>query len=166
MMVLKRTTDVKLIAELNQPVQTLHHKLYPDLFIAYDQSAMEAYFEMSIAAPEFYYIVAYLEALPVGFVCFEEKRTTENFIAREAHKLYVHQLSVNEGHRGKGIGKLLMAYVKTYAEAQKVHRIELEYWVKNEGAAQFYKKQGFENSYNNASRVVCKAEINYEEVGQ
>lgn len=165
MIVLKRTTNAMLVAELNRPVQTLHHNLYPDLFIAYDLGAMTNYFEMTIHGASFHYIVAYDEENPVGFICFEEINQPEDAIKQKIQKVYVHQLSVNEAYQGKGIGKALMACAKDYAVNQKIQCIELEYWAKNEQAREFYRKQGFENIAGHVSRIKCRTTINIDKVG-
>lgn len=145
----RRTRDVALIAKMNQPVQELHHKLYPELFVPYERSAIEAYFRDEIDNENMHFIVAFDGELPVGFICYEEIIKPESAIKRKSHKLYVHQMSVNDAFRGKGVGKQLINLVLNYAREKRIGSVELDFWARNEHACGFYKNMGFKERKEN-----------------
>lgn len=52
-------------------------------------------------------------------------------------------LVVDENHRGKGIGKAMLNYAKTFARKKKVKTLFLRTNIKREGAHKFYEREGF-----------------------
>ncbi len=138
------TSDPRVIAVLNEPVQNLHHKLYPEIFKPYDLQKVCDYFEDLVNKENHYFVVCEENDVALGYIWFEEVQRAETAFSRSKHYIYIHQISVNEEHRGKGIGKLLFNPVSELAEKQKIKRIGLDYWVKNNSAKLIYEKLGFE----------------------
>lgn len=141
---LVKTRDAKVIAMLNEPVQNLHHKLYPNIFKPYEFKSICEYFSNIITHEKHHFIICKDNELPIGYIWFEEVQLSATAFSIEKHYLYIHQVSVNEEYRGKGAGKLLFDSVITFAKEIKVERIGLDYWMKNETAKAIYEKMGFQ----------------------
>ena len=143
-MKLKRTNDPELIALLNEPVQNLHHRLYPDQFKPFDFKAMYDYFNNMINQANHYFVIYEINDIPVGYIWYEEIIRPESAFRNLDHFIYIHQVSVNEEHRGKGVGKQLFNSVLELAVEKSIKRIGLDYWAMNENAKQIYRNIGFE----------------------
>lgn len=53
-------------------------------------------------------------------------------------------MAIVDGHRGRGIGTALLAWVLDWARARGAHKVMLELWPHNERALGLYRKLGFE----------------------
>ncbi len=138
-----RTKDYKLIAKLNKAVQDHHYKMYPNFFKEYSRAEVTDFFSKIIDVESYHFYVSYSESTPVGFIWFEEKIAMENPFTKPTDKLYVHMMSINDSERGKGFGKLLLESVFDYAREKNISRVELDYWMKNNMAKEFYRTLGF-----------------------
>ncbi|WP_227395017.1 GNAT family N-acetyltransferase [Jeotgalibacillus aurantiacus] len=138
---LKRTTDVDVIASLNKPVHDLHVKLHPDLFVPYSFEAMRDAFLKILEHGEHEMYVLDEDA---GFVWFEIRRREANAFKKEVSYVYVHQISVSPAYQKKGYGALLMGKVEEAARERGINRVQLDYWSSNTDAAAFYRHQGFD----------------------
>ena len=85
--------------------------------------------------------IAWEGAEPIGLVnCFEGYST---FKARPL--LNVHDLAVNVGHRGKGVGQALLTAAERYARERGCCKLTLEVLSGNNRAVTIYEKFGFAN---------------------
>ena len=143
-MQIKKVNDANLIAKLNEPVQNLHHELYPEKFKEFNYEAVCGYFEMIVGTEMNNFHVCYIEGEPVGYIWFEEVVKKETAFSEASHYVYIQQVSVNEDKRGHGVGKELFNEVLKFAEKKSISRIGLDYWVKNTIAKSVYEQLGFE----------------------
>lgn len=60
------------------------------------------------------------------------------------HSLYIDDLVVDEGHRGRGAGRRLMEHAAAIAEAEQCDAIRLVSALHREGAHRFYAALGFD----------------------
>lgn len=83
-------------------------------------------------------LLAYWNEEPVGFALFFHNFST--FVGRAG--IYLEDLFVEPQHRGKGIGKALLAYIAKLAVERKCGRFEwaVLYW--NTPSIEFYKSLG------------------------
>ena len=58
-------------------------------------------------------------------------------------------IMIDEDYRHLGIGKLFIAEIKKWAKSESTHKIVLDVFSKNTKALSFFKKQGFEDNFNN-----------------
>jgi len=142
-MEIKRINDANIITILNEPVHNLHHQLYPEIFKPFDTQAMHDYFSKVIDQEHHHFIFCEENKLAIGYIWFEEIVRPENAFRNATHYIYIHQVSVNEGHQGKGAGNLLFSAVLKLAEEKSIKRIGLDYWAKNKSAKMIYKNLGF-----------------------
>ncbi|MBF4691935.1 GNAT family N-acetyltransferase [Fusibacter ferrireducens] len=135
--------DARLIAKLNEPVQTLHHELYPEKFKSFDFNAIYNYFHEVMSMDHQHFLVCFDGDEAIGYIWFEEIIKIGNAFSNPSHYLYIQHVSVNENMRGKGVSKLLFDEVLKFANSKSIKRIGLDYWSKNTVAKQIYKKLGF-----------------------
>jgi ribosomal protein S18 acetylase RimI-like enzyme len=138
-----QTTDFELIAGLNREVQELHAQLFPNHFKSYDYDSIREFFKNIIFQPNYIFLVLEEEGQHSGYAWVELKQYAENAFRKPYHSVYVHQLSINENMRNRGWGTRLMESIVDIGVKNGVRRIELDYWVNNAAAIQFYRKHGF-----------------------
>lgn len=139
-----RTNDVKLIARLNEPVQDLHHELYPNRFKPFEFTSVCEYFSKIIDKNNHHFVVYFDDEEAVGYIWYEDIEKHETAFSYSSRYIYIYQVSVNPDYRGKGVGKSLFNEALKFAEEKSINRIGLDYWVKNAAAKRVYKKLGFE----------------------
>ena len=124
---LVRTNNPKVIAILNEPVQEMHHNLYPERFKPYDYQNVLSYFKGIIKDKNHHFVVCKMVESNLGYIWFEEVHRSETAFSNSSHFLYVHQVSVNKDYRGMGVGKLLFSSVLKFAEQNSINRVGLDY---------------------------------------
>ncbi|MEC5425465.1 GNAT family N-acetyltransferase [Virgibacillus sp. C22-A2] len=142
-MKIAQTTDYNALAKLNKNVHELHVHLYPNYFMPYSYSDMVEEFKKLVEKEYFIFLILTEDNEDKGFVFYEIVNKPGTPFKKPYKTLYVHQISVEKADQKKGIGDALMNEVTKAAKESKVDCIELDYWVKNENARNFYKKRGF-----------------------
>lgn len=143
-MQLERTHDYITIARLNRTVHNLHAELHPDIFKPHDEEGMSSFFERIIQQEQQDFFLAKVEDRVVGYVWIEYKIQPETLFKHASRTLYVHQLSLEAPEQGQGYGKRLMTLLEGIAREKEMATIELDYWVRNTTAANFYNTCGYE----------------------
>ena len=69
--------------------------------------------------------------------------------------LYIDDICVDESSRGKGIGKALFEYVRTFALERGCYNITLHVWECNPGARAFYESLGLSPQYT-SMETICQ----------
>lgn len=87
------------------------------------------------------YICAVVEDRPVGFCSL----IVRSSIWAQGHLGYIDELVVDEAHRGKGIGGMLLQRAVELAREAGCGKVELDSAFHREEAHRFYERQGFEN---------------------
>ena len=108
-----------------------------DEVVATEHSLRDALFGHRPAAEV---VVAYVENKPAGFAVFFQ--TFSTFLGSPC--LYVEDLFVDPGWRGRGFGKQLFAHVAGLAVSRGCKRLEWTVLDWNEAAIRFYRKLGAE----------------------
>lgn len=143
MAITETTSDLNLLAKLCEEVQTLHHKLYPDIFKPYSKADVLAGLQYVFGKGNATAFVAILDERPVGYVIVVKNEIAETPYAYGRYILSVDQLLVLDGYRGRGIGNLLMERAEAFALEHNIARIELSHWAENENAAAFFMGHGY-----------------------
>ncbi|WP_078576522.1 GNAT family N-acetyltransferase [Salipaludibacillus agaradhaerens] len=143
-MKVRQVKDAKLISQLNRPVQELHYTLYPEFFHKYNERDIYNVFNRLVESDHFIFLLLEEDEKAVGYAWIEIRDYPENPFIKGYKSLYVHQISIIEEKRHKGGGSLLMASIYRIAKEKDITIVELDYWVKNESAKNFYKKEQFE----------------------
>jgi diamine N-acetyltransferase len=132
-----------LIARLNQYVHDVHAKLYPEYFKKYEYDAIKDFFKGIINNPNFIFLLLEDEGQHLGYAWVKIREYPENAFKKSYQTLYVHQISIAEPFRKKGCGSKLLEAIYDIAKTNNISKIELDYWVNNDMAKNFYKKRGF-----------------------
>lgn len=142
-MQIKQTKDHELISQLNEEVQNIHATMYPDHFKEYEHDAVSDFFKIVMSNSDFEFYIIEENNIALGYVWIEIKEYKENAFRNSYKSIYVHQLNILETHRNKGLGKKIMNKVNEIAKLHNIMKIELNYWVDNETAKNFYEKNGY-----------------------
>ncbi|WP_078552080.1 GNAT family N-acetyltransferase [Bacillus alkalicellulosilyticus] len=142
-MQISQTKNNELVARLNKPVHDLHYALYPKYFKEYDYEEMKEAFKKHIENDNFVFLLIEDKEEAVGYAWIEDKIHSGNVFKKEYRSIYVHQLSIVQTQREKGYGTLLMNYIYNLAQEKGIDLIELDYWVDNHTAKEFYEKHEF-----------------------
>ncbi|OEH94182.1 GNAT family N-acetyltransferase [Bacillus solimangrovi] len=140
---IRRTTDYELIAKLNKPVHDLHVKLYPEYFNEYNFNNMRRMFRSLIHNRNFMFMLIEDEGTATGYAWIEFRNNPGNVFNKSYYSIYVHQISIVETKQNKGYGTKLMEEIYRIAKDEGIELVELDYWMKNTVAKDFYKKHGF-----------------------
>ena len=75
----------------------------------------------------------------IGYTSFDTKPTYDEWYGKH---IYLFEICVNNKYRGKGIGKLLINKVISFAKNKKAN-LKVDTFFKNKNTIEFYKKLGF-----------------------
>jgi ribosomal protein S18 acetylase RimI-like enzyme len=124
--------DLALLAQLNEPVQSLHAALYPADFKGnVDAANVASFFERAAAKPESSIAIAEQDGLP------------ENAFKPPQSFVYIHHVSVAADARRRGVGSAMLAYAKEKARAAGAEEVRLDTWIANVEAQRFFEAHGF-----------------------
>lgn len=140
---INQTKDYILIAKLNESVQTFHHEVYPDDFKKFDLNSVTNFFKKNLASDNSYAFLAEIDSKPIGYLLCMVNSREENEFQYEKRVLYIDQISIENEFRKQGIGKKLMDKAFELAKELHISEIQLDHWVKNEEASNFFKQLGF-----------------------
>lgn len=141
---IEQTKDPSEISKLNESVQSIHHRLFPEDFKEYNFNSVTKFFEKILISDDSYAFLAKVDNVPAGYIlCFLKVRNENEF--QHANKvLYIDQISIRDKFKNHGVGKKLVNKAFELAKQLNVTEIQLDHWVKNEGAGDFFLKLGFE----------------------
>ena len=140
--------DADTISALNNAVQDIHAKALPWRF----KPASAATFPPSevrqlIADHRNLVFVAHVDGAPAGYVYAEVIRRPETSRHFAYSMLYIHQISVEPGIRGQGVGSALVGAVQSAGKELGITILALDTWSFNETARSFFRKLGLK-AYN------------------
>ncbi|WP_088068670.1 GNAT family N-acetyltransferase [Gottfriedia luciferensis] len=137
------TKDYRILAKLNESVQNLHAELFPQFFKVHNLNEITEFFKNVVDKPEHhFFVVKDVEEL-VGYAWIEIKNIPEGPIKKADRLGYIHQISINEGKRNMGYGSFLIHKLASFARDHELSRVELDYWIDNKNASEFYERLGF-----------------------
>ncbi|PLR98905.1 GNAT family N-acetyltransferase [Bacillus sp. T33-2] len=141
-MKISQTDNYETIAKMNEHVQEIHTSLYPKYFKEYNYPAVAEFFKGIVGKPQYIFLLLE-EDEPIGYAWIEKKAYPENAFKKQCLSVYVHQISIIESYKHKGYGSTLMDEIEHIAREIGAETLELDYWVDNAAARDFYKKKGF-----------------------
>ncbi|WP_163971464.1 GNAT family N-acetyltransferase [Oceanobacillus halotolerans] len=144
-MEIKKTKDYEKIALLNKHVHDLHVSLYPNYFKEYEEGSMKDFFKTVVTFPNHYFLLLEDQGETKGYAWVERINQPEDMFRKAYQCLYVHQISINPTNQNQGYGRRLMKAIYNLARRQGIKRVELEYWIGNDVARAFYKKEDFKS---------------------
>jgi diamine N-acetyltransferase len=138
-----QTTNYELIAKLNKSVHDLHSELSPKYFKEYNYEAVKEFFKSIIHNDSFIFLLLEDNGEALGYAWIEIRKYPENAFKKSYKSVYVHQISIAETKRKKGYGSKLMEEIYEIAKNKGIDLVELDYWLENNIAKDFYQKHGF-----------------------
>ena len=137
-----RKSDIPQIEELLLQVLNVHAQGRPDLFVPHTRKYTSAELEEIIGDERRPVFVAVEGELVVGYAfCVYQQHVNSNNMT-DVRTLYIDDLCVREGYRGKHIGSTLYNYVIDFARGQGFYNVTLNVWSCNPSAQSFYEKMG------------------------
>lgn len=135
-----RIEDFNKVNKLAKQVHELHVNWRPDLFLSVDEVISKEALEEMIQTKEIF--VAKIQDEIVGYITFSiiEKN---NPSMRYRKQLQVEAICVDENNRGKGIGTLLLKYVKEFGKENNCTDMYLTVNEENKDAIKVYENFGF-----------------------
>jgi GNAT superfamily N-acetyltransferase len=143
MITIKQSTDAAFLADLNKEVQEHHHKMYPEIFRPFVKEEVEKAIKKMLGGRDARAYVAYDGETPVGYALIFISRFNQNAFQVARSAMQVDQFAVLSAHRKKGVGQAMMKHLEKVAKEEKITRLDLNHWTKNEDAREFFGKNGF-----------------------
>lgn len=128
---------------LRKQVYDLHALGEPSIFNEYFSNDLRDYVYTIWNDPEQDIIVSEREGRIVGFAILHHFHMPVSFFMKERYYLYIEEFCVDESWRRCGVATELIAYVRDYALAHGIHRVELSVWTFNDAAIKLYEAMGF-----------------------
>lgn len=144
MVEIRSCTDYRLLAEMNEEIQTLHHTSYPGIFKPYDKEAILEFFKNTLTKEGVVAYIAVDQGAIIGYVLLFKMHIADNPFQYARTSVLLDQILVSKNHQAKGVGRLLMAAVFAFAKSNEIERIELNHWTQNASARTFFHACGFE----------------------
>ncbi|MGX8178503.1 N-acetyltransferase family protein [Exiguobacterium artemiae] len=138
------TTNLDTLARLNRYVHEPHVAQQPDFFKPYDFATVRAFFAKMVGKDQHQFLIAELDGEAIGYVWIEYLRRPESAFNFANTKVRVHHLCIVDDKQQQGFGRQLLLEVERRALAQGIHKIDLDYWMSNDGVDVFYERLGFE----------------------
>jgi len=141
---MREMRDAAIITTMNEVVQNLHTREYPQYFKPFNYQAVYQSMQEALAKEDWHAYVAFVDDIPAGFVLFFVRDYKENPYRYSYRGVHVDQICVLQEFQGGGVGSFLMDAVERFAQDNGVEQLELTYWERNSQATRFYRKKGFE----------------------
>ncbi len=135
--------DLPRVNELRRQVSELHVNGRPDVFKpGFCQELQERVYEM-YRSEDSDVIVAERDGVICGMAGVEYLNKQESPYSQGRKIYYVTEFGVDAAFQRRGVGRELMAFMRSDARSKGFTRIELDMWTFNEGALRFYEAVGF-----------------------
>jgi|ERR1041385_215926 ribosomal protein S18 acetylase RimI-like enzyme len=143
MIIIRHATDADAptLVSLNADVQAIHAAALPWRFkppgawTAADAQAL-------LVRPNYFALIAEVDRAPAGYVVAEVIRHPETGRHHAHEMIYVHEISVREALRRRGVGRALLDAVTGRGKELGIDRVALDTWSFNEGALKFFRSYG------------------------
>jgi ribosomal protein S18 acetylase RimI-like enzyme len=137
-------SDLDALVRLNQDVQALHARLYPDDFKADpDPVDVRLFFAERLDDPKSVIGLAEQDGRAVGYVWFDIQARPDTPFTFARRRLYICHIAVEPQARRRGIASALLGYVERRAAREGIDEIALDSWTANLDAQHFFGARGF-----------------------
>lgn len=132
--------DYEQVEQIMRQVHTLHVGWRPDIYRDVETVMPRALFAELVSMGEL--LVSVADGRVIGLAAFQERKVSGGpFVPRIT--LFVNDLAVLEGYRGRGVGRALLNRVAQIARERNLDGVELQVNARNENAMRMYKTLGF-----------------------
>ena len=134
--------DIPQIENLLEQVDLVHHKGRPDLFKIGTKYTEEELISIIHDEKKPILVAVNEQDFVCGYAFCIYQQHINDHILTDVKTLYIDDLCVDEGMRGKRIGKQLYHAAVVLAKESGCYNLTLNVWSCNEGAMRFYEKMG------------------------
>lgn len=135
-------SDIPALLRLLRQVLEVHHKIRPDIFRSQTEKYDANQLQEILADENRPIFVAELDGTVAGYAFCIRKSTPAGGVMHPRTELYIDDLCVEEGLRGKGIASALYDHVCAAARDMGCGSVTLNVWCGNDSAMHFYEKCG------------------------
>lgn len=137
--------DILGLYEVFSETEHLHLQAHPEVFRLEPQgTSSKNYYRSCIIEPNSAIFVAETNQKIVGALICSIQFAQKNPILIHRKFCLIENISVLSEYRESGVGNALMARTQQWAKAMGATSIELTVWEFNQGAIEFYKKNGYQ----------------------
>lgn len=154
MIKIARTTDYRVLAKLNEEIQTFHHKIQPSVFKPYNKEEVQHFFKTVLEGTNAVAYLAEENEAAIGYVLLFKISTEDNPFQYARNYVLLDQIIVLKNYQGKGVGMQLLDATFTFAKENSIELVELNHWTQNEAARKFFNRNNFEYFNNKMWRVI------------
>lgn len=134
--------DIPGLIRLLRQVGQVHHEIRPDIFRAGAQKYDEAALSALLRDPNRPVFAAMEGDAMLGYAFGVLQEVKQDGALADRKNLYIDDLCVDEGVRGKGVAKALYDAVLAWAREHGCDAVTLNVWCGNDRAMAFYEKCG------------------------
>ena len=137
--------DILTLCELGQELNSLHHQMRPDIYVAAtsDFKRDAAHWLPSLESDNQAAYIAEEGATAVGFVTMHLSHPTSPLLQPQC-VCRIGSICVVQEQRGRGIGPALMRLAESWAAGRGANDVRLTVWAFNDVAIALYKELGYE----------------------
>ena len=136
--------DLDAVYDLFAEAALIFSNAEPEFFKdAVKDDAFREFFERTLDDPDQHFVLACVEAVPVGFIQFFAGVQPENIYSPERRFAYINQLAVTQELRRRGCANALIQHVKYVARKQNISLLGIDFRSFNEAARACYASNGF-----------------------
>lgn len=134
-------SDFENLKPLFRQVHNIHSQNRPDVYNDIDPLNRD-YFDFLINDDKTLTLVCEAENKLVGFCVATFREPSKNPLLKARNVLFVENMCVEDSHRQKGIGKMMLDEITQQAKEKGTDVIELTVWSFNDDAIKFYESCG------------------------
>lgn len=141
--------DAAAVAALAQETHAVHAAALPHVFQPATASVATADDMAHLAQREGHLLLVAVDGdavvgdAVVGYAHAEVQETPDTPYKRASARLHVHGMGVTAAHRGRGVGRALLAAVRAEADGRGLDGVSLEVYAFNDSARALYEREGF-----------------------
>lgn len=136
--------DPKTVAQLNETVQSWHHRQHPKVYKPYNFEAVLLWCEQKLAQENTHIIIAYDEEKPIGYALLMRPNNSQSPFTQDDIKVVIlDQMAVIESYQNQGVGTLIIQEIIRFCQQKKIDMLRLTVWSDNSAAKKLYQKMGF-----------------------
>ena len=156
MMQIVRATmdDLEELLGFREAVHALHSESEPHVYRGFNREEMADEIISALEAPAMEFWLALWQDEPVGCIQLQFFDRPQTAFTHARQSLEVHQLSVEPGAQGRGIGRALMEHAEARAVSLGASRVTLGVRTVNEKAVSFYTALGYDTVHLRMSRPI------------